>query len=248
MLSISGLLLTEGNKTENYKRPKVSIKKLEQRSQKETEHLIQSEDDYKFYLEADRIALHMKGKKPLMFQDEIWRFQRLLRKIEFIQNCSRSRLKKINELANRYRFHLASVNLGFTIEPNVFGPGLSIAHRGPIVVSKSARVGENCRINHCVTIGTAVYDPTAISHDLVPKIGNNVFIGPGAIIVGDIEIADGIAIGANSYVNKSFKEPNISIAGCPAKKISNKGSRYCWDRATEILRAGKNQKSNSPYF
>jgi serine O-acetyltransferase len=83
-----------------------------------------------------------------------------------------------------------------------------------------------------------VYDRTLSgSHDLVPKIGNNVFIGPGAVIVGDIEIADGIAIGANSYVNKSFKEPNISIAGCPAKKISDQGSRYCHIRATEILRS-----------
>jgi serine O-acetyltransferase len=71
---------------------------------------------------------------------------------------------------------------------------------------------------------------------MVPKIGNNVFIGPGAVVIGDIEIADGIAIGANSYVNKSFKEPNITVAGCPAKKISDGGSRYCWFRATEILR------------
>jgi serine O-acetyltransferase len=56
------------------------------------------------------------------------------------------------------------------------------------------------------------------------------------VIDGEIEIADGIAIGANSYVNKSFKEPDITIAGCPAKKVSDKGSKNCWFRATEILR------------
>ena len=51
-----------------------------------------------------------------------------------------------------------------------------------------------------------------------------------------ITIADGIAIGANSYVDKSFSEPNITIAGCPAKKVSDKSSEDLWIRATEILR------------
>ena len=72
-----------------------------------------------------------------------------------------------------------------------------------------------------------------------PRIGNNVYIGPGAVIDGDIEIADGIAIGANSFVNKSFTEPEITIAGCPAKEISDKGSQKCWLRFTEILRKKK---------
>ncbi len=93
-----------------------------------------------------------------------------------------------------------------------------------------ASVGENCRIDRCVSIGSIHYPASA------PQIGNNDFIGPGAVIDGDIKIADGIAIGANSYVNKSFTDPEITIAGCPARKISEKGSRDCWFRATEILR------------
>ena len=122
------------------------------------------------------------------------------------------------------------MKLGVVIVPNVCGPGLSIAHGGPIIVHPKAVIGENCRIDRCVSIGSIHYPAGA------PKIGNNVFIGPGAVIDGEIEIADGIAIGANSYVNKSFKESEISIAGCPARKISDKGSRDCWFRATEILR------------
>jgi serine O-acetyltransferase len=100
-------------------------------------------------------------------------------------------------------------------------------------------VGENCRIDRCVSIGS-VYHPID-----PPKIGNNVFIGPGAVIDGPIEIADGIAVGANSYVNHSFKEPDITIAGCPAKKISDKGSKKCWFRATEILRK-ENTDASAP--
>lgn len=213
--------------------------------------MIESKADYNYYLEADRIALRrypagsrpwLNGlvsvpgvKHPRMFVDaEIWRFQRLLRKVEFLANCGNSPFSKISYLRSYYNLVQLSMKLGFTIPPNVFGPGLSIAHRGTIVVHEASKVGENCRISHGVTIGTG-----ELAHDVTdasPIIGNNVFIAAGAVIVGPVRIADGINIGANSYVNKSFKEPNITIAGCPAKKVSNKSSEGLWIRATEILR------------
>jgi serine O-acetyltransferase len=193
--------------------------------------LILSKDDYKFYLEADRIALSRKGKKPKHFEyDYIWTFQRLLRKVEYYQNCKKSIFRKIYLLLLKRKYYLLSTKLGFTIPLNVFGPGLSIAHRGTIVINKATIVGANCRLHACVNIGTkAGYE------DVAPKIGDNVYIGPGAKIFGQIAIADGIAIGANSVVNKSFLEPNISIAGVPAKKISDRGSEGMLVKATEQL-------------
>ncbi len=89
-----------------------------------------------------------------------------------------------------------------------------------MVVNGGAQIGEYCRIHVGVNIGTA-----AGAGDLAPKIGNGVYIAPGAKIFGPIEIADGIAIGANAVVNKSFQAPNISIGGIPAKQISDKGSK-----------------------
>jgi serine O-acetyltransferase len=195
--------------------------------------MIKSKEDYEFYLAADRLALAIKHKRPRIcvnLQDETWKFERLLRKVEYLENCGNNPLDKIVCLQAKYSLQKLSLKLGFAISRNVFGPGLSIAHGGPIIVHPKAVVGENCRIDRCVSIGSIHYPAAA------PRIGNNVYIGPGAVIDGDIEIADGIAIGANSYVNKSFKEPGITIAGCPAKKISDKGSRNCWFRATEILR------------
>ena len=109
--------------------------------------------------------------------------------------------------------------LNFSIPINVFGPGLSIAHYGTIVVNQNSKIGKNCRIHENVTIGSTG------GEELAPQIGNNVFIGTGAKIIGNIEIADNIAIGANSLVNKSFTEPGITIAGNPAKKISNNSSK-----------------------
>ena len=52
-----------------------------------------------------------------------------------------------------------------------------------------------------------------------PQLGNNIFIGPGAKLFGKIYIADGCAIGANAVVTKYFLEPNMIIAGVPAKVI-----------------------------
>ena len=199
--------------------------------------VIQTKDDYLFYLEADRIALHMERKKPRLFNDEIWKFQRLLRKAEFLENCRKDPISKLLRLQTQYNLKKLGVKLGFEIPRNVFGPGLSIAHRGTILINYRARVGENCRIHHNITIGTDL-----VSEGL-PVLGNNVVIGTGAVIVGPISIADGIAIGANSFVNRSFDEPNISIAGCPARKISSKGSKGRWIRATEFIRSGMKQEA-----
>lgn len=192
--------------------------------------MIKSKEDYKFYLAADKLALAIDYRRPRIFQDYTWRFERSLRKVEYLENCRKSPLDKIICLQAKFSLLRLGQNLGLMIPRNVFGPGLSIAHGGPIIVHPKAVIGENCRIDRCVSIGSIHYpaDP--------PRIGNNVFIGPGAVIDGQIEIADGIAVGANSYVNKSFKEHEITIAGCPARKISDNGSRKCWFRATEILR------------
>lgn len=193
--------------------------------------MIKSKDDYKFYLEADRVALSRKSKTPRYFDyDHIWKFQRLLRKTEYYQNCKKSLLWKLYLLFLKQRYYSLSVKLGFTIPLNVFGPGLSIAHRGTIIINNNTKVGANCRLHACVNIGTK-----AGFSDLAPNIGDNVFIGPGAKIFGQIEIANGIAIGANAVVNKSFLEPNIAIAGVPAKKINDRGSEGMLINATELL-------------
>ena len=194
--------------------------------------MIKSKNDYLFYLEADRIALGKDIKNPSFFGDEVWKFQRLLRKNEYLFNCKKDLVSRLKLLIVKWQYHRLSVKLGFRISRNNFGPGLSIAHPGTIIVNRAARIGANCRLHTCTNIGTQ-----AGYRNKAPKIGNNVFIGPGAKMFGDIEVADNICIGANSVVNKSFKEPSITIAGVPAKKISNKDSTGILVKATEILLA-----------
>ena len=196
--------------------------------------VIQSKADYLYYLEADRLALGIRRRWPDVFINHRWKFERLLRKIEYFTNCRDSVFWKPYIFFLRWRFRSLSLQLGFTVPPNVFGPGLAIPHRGTIIINSAVRIGENCRIHTSVNIGTR-----AGFFEKVPRIGNNVYIGPGAKIFGDIEIADNIAIGANAVVTKSFLEPGITIAGVPAKKISDKGSEGLLIKATELVRDPK---------
>jgi len=205
--------------------------------------MINSKIDYKYYLKVDEIALK-KNRGTISyyisyFLDDIWKFERLLRKVEYYKNCKKNILYAPYKLYLDFKFRKLSTKLGFVIPPNVFGPGLSIAHKGTLIVNVNAKVGANCRIHNCVHIATNVFNrEDELKPDFVmptPKIGNNVFIGPGAQIFGNIEIADDIAIGANSVVNKSFKEKGITIAGVPARKVSEKGFEKCYHKSTEIL-------------
>ena len=182
--------------------------------------MIKSKDELIRFIKADQKALGIQAKKKrnlfqcLIFPSGISEFQANLRKLEYIEGRPQSLIIRIWKFIVYRRYLQLSHLLSFSIPPNVFGPGLSIAHRGTIVVNKGARVGANCRLHVCVNIGTEAGQ----SH-VAPKIGNNVYIGPGAKIYGDIEIADGCAIGANAVVNKSFLEPGSVIAGVPAKKV-----------------------------
>ena len=96
---------------------------------------------------------------------------------------------------------------------NNFEEGLIIYHAGNIVINRGAKVGRNCQLHGDICIGNDG------KTNKCPIIGDNVDIGVGAKIIGDIKIADNIVIGAGAVVNKSFDEKGITIAGIPAKKI-----------------------------
>lgn len=181
--------------------------------------MIKSKKDYKYYLKCDKIALGKNTKKPRFKHDIIWEFEILLRKCEYIENCKKGIIWGIIGKYYKFRYVNLSHKLGFSIPFNVFGPGLSIAHYGQLVVNQNANIGKNCRIHEGVTIGASGGEPYA------PKIGDNVFIATGAKIIGNVKIADGVAVGANAVVVNDILEPNITVGGIPAKKISNNSSK-----------------------
>lgn len=181
--------------------------------------MINCKADLKEYLAADKFALGRTGARPF-FTDLIWRYQILMRKCEYWQNCRKDILGRAVGLFYRFCHHRLGVRCGYFIPLNCCGKGLSLAHIGPVVVNGAAKIGEYCRIHVCVNIGTQ-----AGKSAHAPNIGKRVYIAPGAKIFGQINIADDIVIGANAVVNKSFNQPGVSIAGVPAKVISQKSSK-----------------------
>jgi serine O-acetyltransferase len=176
--------------------------------------MIKSKRDYLAYLEADRQALGRQGRGPLfLIQDPIWYFQRLLRKLEFYHNCRSSTFWWPLRMWVKYRYKSARLLLGINIPPNVIGPGLLLAHEGPILIHDDARIGSHFATNIGVVIGIGREEKD------VPVIGNHVLVEPGAKIFGGITIADWTHIGANAVVNKSVTEVGMIVAGVPARII-----------------------------
>ena len=193
-------------------------------------NLIASKEDLKCYLFQDRVALGKKNeKRPKVLGDEIWKFEIILRKLEYFTNATNSIYNKLCRMIYQYKFHRLSVKLGFSIPINVFGPGLSIAHYGTIVINGNAVVGCNCRIQENVTIGSTGGSSKA------PVIGNNVYIGSGAKIIGDICIANNVCVGAGAVVVRSVSEDNSTVVGIPGRVVntSNSNENLCQDLFTE---------------
>ena len=93
--------------------------------------MIQSKQDLQYYLEQDKLALHYAlTDKPNIIKDEIWKWEILLRKNEYVTNCLTKFVWLPYKAWIKYRFYKESVRLGFSIPLNCFGPGLSIAPAG----------------------------------------------------------------------------------------------------------------------
>jgi len=109
-------------------------------------------------------------------------------------------------LGIRYGFQIA---LGARI-----GKGLFIGHFGTVVISALAVLGDNCNIAHSVTIGVARGKRAG-----APHLGDRVWVGTGAVLVGNIRIDSDVVIAPNAYVNRDVP-PHSVVLGNPAQIIA----------------------------
>jgi serine O-acetyltransferase len=111
--------------------------------------------------------------------------------------------------------------LGISIPAGTaIGSGFYIGHFGGIVVSQKARIGRNCNISQGVTIGRA----NRGRNKGYPVLGDNIYIGPGAVIAGSVRIGDNVAIGANCVVTMDIPDNSV-VVGVPGRIISQEGSQ-----------------------
>lgn len=175
--------------------------------------MIKSVADLKHYNDADLAQAGLKQWRPWSgFRYPILAFQRLLRRTEYVVNCRQGKIWKPYVFLCLFRLRGVGIRLGFTIHPNVFGPGLSIAHWGTIVTNPNVRIGKNCRIHPSTSLGE--------SDGGSPRLGDDCYVGPGAKLFGPIELGDRVKIGANAVVNKSFGS-DVVLAGVPARVVKH---------------------------
>lgn len=86
-----------------------------------------------------------------------------------------------------------------------------VKHRtvGPIIINEFCVIGKNFRVHVGVNIGAGADNAPG----KCPRLGNNIYVGPGAKIFGNIDIADNCKVGANAVVNKSCDKCAISLVG-----------------------------------
>ena len=106
---------------------------------------------------------------------------------------------------------LTGMTLYRSMEPP--GEGFHIIHPTGIYLHPGVKIGARVGIMHNVTLGTNMR-----STEDVPVIGDDVFIGCGATILGKVKIGDGARIAANSLVINNVPEGCFAV-GVPAKNI-----------------------------
>lgn len=189
--------------------------------------MIENINDLHEFLEYESAIYHLKwgGVKWLLGSENaiIWSWQKRLRKTEYYFNTN----KKMRYYLSKILLNWKSNRYGLHIGLNVFDKGLHVMHLGSILTNGRVRAGRDCAIH----INTALV-AQGVSSD-TPVLGNNIVIGVGATILGGVTIADGIAVGANALVNKSFTEPDIAIAGVPARKVSGNGKNN-WNKEKRL--------------
>lgn len=168
------------------------------------------------YCQKFALTSRIKYIKAFLFQEPVsgimkWQFcSRKCDYYSFRNNLSGKVLAQVFRLLRNYY----GKKMNIEASTGNIGKGLLIYHSGGLIINSASVIGEDVHFHGANCVGNS-----GETNGGCPRIGNNVIIGVGAKIIGDIDIADGITIGAGAVVVKSFMEPNITIAGVPAKKI-----------------------------
>lgn len=182
-------------------------------------------DSAKYLIEQD-LTRYGRGKRPFGLRVFLWYMF-----VEFVPGISFSiafRLCQHYKGRNKFLFYFffslyrrIKYRYGIDISYRTkIGKGLYIGHAGGIVIHGDAVIGENFTLSQGVTIGILNRGRAAG----IPNIGNNVFVGPGAVILGGISVGDDALIGTNSVVH--FNVPASSVVAAPASQVvSQKGSK-----------------------
>lgn len=111
-------------------------------------------------------------------------------------------------------FKWAEITSGISLPASArIGPGFYVGHFGGIFLHSDAVLGRNCSVGPGVMIGAR-----GLGRKGVPVIGNNVYIGVGAKVLGSVQIGNNVRIGANTVVLSDVPD-GATVVGSPARIV-----------------------------
>jgi serine O-acetyltransferase len=122
----------------------------------------------------------------------------------------------------RFVSHISRCLTGIEIHPGAtIGEGFFIDHGMGVVIGETAEIGRNVTLYHGVTLGGTSWNKGK-RH---PTIEDNVIIGTGASVLGNIRIGQNSKIGSGSVVNRDVP-PNSTVVGIPGRVVFREGNVY----------------------
>lgn len=124
-------------------------------------------------------------------------------------------------IISRYFYKKFFVKYGIQIPRSIkIGDGFLISHFGGIVINKAVVIGNDCTICQNINIGHSKRGKKAGA----PVLGDRVYIGPNAVLIGNIKIGNDVLIAPQSFVTIDIPD-NAVVAGNPAQIINLNGSK-----------------------
>lgn len=188
------------------------------------DYLIKDKKTLEEYIENDRKAclgnkkITLETKYRCSFKYKAFCYLRTLRNMEYVcylRDSSKGISSKLLSLRVKMldrKKNKLSRELGLEIPANHIKSGVRIYHPN-VILNGYAEEG-------CIFHGNNVLgNKKTGAADEVPHLGKNVDVGIGAMVIGNVEIADNCVIGAGAVVTKSFTVPGTVIVGVPAREI-----------------------------
>ncbi len=182
--------------------------------------MIRTKKDLKEYISTERalwLRCNFPAGNPQHVKSKELDFVESLRYMEYYGTWPKKKriLGGVRYFFHRWRYKYLSEKWNVSIPLYVFEKGLMITHLQNIVVSNRVKVGRYCRLFHNTTLGIKLGRKTE-KERTCPIIGDGVTICTGAVVVGGIDVADGVMIGANAVVSHSVPDRDVVVAGIPA--------------------------------
>jgi serine O-acetyltransferase len=176
--------------------------------------VIRCSEELDIYVRADLAARGLPGtwRREYRETQPPAYYQWLLRRCEYVTNCRPDIVGRAWSRILRYRLDRLGRALGFDVPLNVFGPGLVLHRPAAVRVHPGVRVGSHCSIAGDVVMSAG---PAGC-----PTIGDDVSIGSGARIVGNVSVGNDVTVLPHSSVVDSAPAGAV-LSGSPARVVSH---------------------------